>query len=428
MNQLHTGTIAHLRGNPFKQSNCLEIIEDGGIWIDGAGRILAVGDRRELLHKIDLETAIYSHDGAWLLPGLVDAHLHFPQYYAVAAANKGLLSWLNETIFPAEMEFQDAGFAQKAANQLISHLIRGGVTTAAVFGSQFPEATMALFESAKQQGLRLISGLTLMDQGGPEALRLSPEEAEELSQRFIDYCRDEPLLHYALMPRFALSCSPVMLAMCGEILKANPDCYLQTHINESQEEIAAVKQLFPNAKYYLDVYDHFDLLGSKTLLIHNIHAGDEELQRIAEAGDAVCHCPSSNLFLGSGLFPLERHLAYEIPLALGTDIGAGLHFTVWQETQDAYKIQQLQQCRLSPEQLLYLITLGGAQALGLAHETGNFEKGKSADFFVLQPQKNGYLTERLKRCPDLPSQLFVLMQLTGEALVSERYIGGISTV
>ncbi len=419
------GTIAHLRGNPFRQSNCLEIIEDGALWVGGDGRILAVGNRRDLLPVIGSDTTVHSHDGAWLLPGLVDAHLHFPQYYAVAAANQGLLSWLQETVFPLELQFKDFDFSQQVANQLVSHLLRGGVATAAVFGSQFPEATLALFESAKRQGLRMICGLTLMDRGGPEALLLTPAKAEEISQRFIDYCRDEPQLHYALLPRFALSCSPAMLAMCGRLLRDNPDCYLQTHINESPDEIAAVGKLYPKSKHYLDVYDHHDLLGPNTLLVHNIHAREDELRRIAETGGAVCHCPSSNLFLGSGLFPFKRHLDADIPVALGTDIGAGLHFSVWEETAEAYKIQQLRQYRLAPDQLLYLATLGGARALGLEDETGNFEVGKSADFFILQPEKSDYLTQRLNRCPDLASQLFVLMQLANFCCIVGTYVRGV---
>ena len=425
MNQLHLGTVAHLRGNPFRQSNCLEIIEDGALWVGGDGRILAVGSRTDLLPAIGSDTTVHSHDGAWLLPGLVDAHLHFPQYYTVAAANQGLLSWLEETIFPAESEFKNVGFANKAANQFVSHLLRTGVTTAAVFGSQFPDATMALFESAKHQGLRLISGLTLMDQGGPKALLNTPEAAKALSLQLMAYCRGEPLLHFALLPRFALACSPAMLTMCGELLKDNPGCYLQTHINESLEEIAAVKKLHPKSKHYLDVYDHYGLLGPNTLLIHNIHARDDELRRIAETGSAVCHCPSSNLFLGSGLFPFKRHLDADIAMALGTDVGAGLHFSVWEEAAEAYKVQQLRQYHLSPGQLLYLMTLGGARALGLGDETGNFEAGKSADFFVLQPQKSDYLTQRLNRCPDLASQLFVLMQLTNFCCIVGTYVRGV---
>lgn len=424
MTTVHLGKVAHLLGNPIVSAGSLELIEAGALFVDDQGIIQAVGRQAELLSGLASDVTVIDHGDSWLIPGLVDGHLHFPQYFAMAAANHGLLSWLRESVFPAEARFQDLAFARQVAEQLVQSLLRGGVTTASIFGSQFPGATRALFEAARARGLRMIAGMTLMDQGGPQTVLQQPSEAFDHCQALIEEFQDHPRLGYAIQPRFALACSAKMLTVCGNLARDNPNCYIQTHVNESQEEIAAVSRAYPDAPTYLDVYDRHGLLGSRTLLIHNIHVQSSELERIAEAGAAVCHCPSSNLFLGSGLFPLGRHVSHSIPLALGTDIGAGLNLSVWEEAADAYKIQQLQHFQLDESQLLYWLTLGGAKALGLDQKTGNFEPGKSADFIVVSPRGDPYLHARLDFCENLSSQLFVLLQLAKRQHFVATYVQG----
>ncbi|BCX81717.1 guanine deaminase [Methylomarinovum caldicuralii] len=420
MTTVYLGTLAHLRGNPFVRPNALEIIADGALWVDGDGRIAGygrAGEAPETGERVDF-------GAAWLLPGLIDAHLHFPQYYAVAAANRGLLSWLRETVYPEEAAFRDAGYAAGVARALVARLLRGGVTCACVFGSQYLEATGALFEAAGQAGLRLIAGVTLMDRNGPDELLTTPERAWWANETLLERYGGDPRLHLALTPRFALSCSPQLLAMCGEFRRRHPQVYLQTHINETLEEIAAVQRAFPDAWNYLDVYERYGLLGPRTLLAHDIHPQSAELRRMAESECRVVHCPSSNLFLGSGLFPLRRHVEHGIPLALGSDIGAGLHLSVWEELSEAYKIQRLQGETPTAAQLLYLATLGAAEALELGGEIGNFLPGKAADFFVLDPGGDDYLDARLQRCPTLEARLFVLMQLAGSGHVRRTFVAG----
>jgi guanine deaminase len=370
------------------------------------------------------DAAPVDHGDAWLIPGLIDGHIHFPQYYATAARGQQLRDWLENSIFPAEAAFVDLDTAQHAADRFVHHLLGCGTTTAAAFGSQFPAANLALFEAAKSAGLRLIAGMTLMDWQGPRELLQSPEQAMDHAEMLLSVCRGEPLLHYAVTPRFALSCSPTMMEACGALLKAHPECYVQTHINENRSEILAVARQFPWSRDYLDVYEHFGLIAEKTLLAHNVHVTETELTRMAKAGCAVCHCPSSNLYLGSGLFPLHRHLRHGIAIGVGTDIGAGARFSIWEELSEAYKIQQLQGFCLGAAELLYLGTLGGARALRLGHETGNFSPGKSADFFVLGWGDDEYLIERLRRCESLEDQLFCLLHLASAHQIQETYVQG----
>ncbi len=426
MSTVYLGTLAHLTANPFENAEALEIIEYGALWVDDEGMIIDYGKRSDILPKIP-EAWIEDYDDAWLIPGMIDGHIHFPQYYATAAHGGQLLDWLVQSILPAETAFADPVFAEDAAKRFVKHLLSCGTTTAMVFGSQFYQANEALFNAAKELGIRLIAGATLMDSpasGVPEILLQTPRQAQADAEKLITVCRNEPLLHYAITPRYALSCSEEMMRMCAGLLHNHPETYLQTHINENRNEIEAVLAHFNQCKDYLEVYERYGLVTDRTVLAHNIHPGDGELARIAQAGCRVCHCPSSNLFLGSGLFPLSRHTKHGIATALGTDIGAGTSFSLWSNLSDAYKIQQLQGLSLDPEHLLYLATLGGAKALRLENETGSFSNGKSADFFVLDYHRSDYLAERLRRCNSLEAQLFCLLHLASERQVEATFVRG----
>ncbi|HYE34734.1 guanine deaminase [Methylocaldum sp.] len=420
---IHTGTIAHLRGDPFAGEGALEIIERGALAINLSGRIASLGERKSVLAALP-QSEIIDHGSAWIIPGLIDAHLHFPQFYATAGLGKGLLDWLENTIYPAEASFACESFAREAAQHFVERLLACGTTTAMVFGSQFYEANVALFDAARQSGIRLIAGMTLMDRNAPHPLLRTAEQSIDEIEKLIGVCQSAPLLHYAITPRFALSCSPELLEMCSTLLRGHPECYLQTHINETRSEIAAVRAAFPRSRHYLDVYDSFGLIAERTVLAHSLYTTETEMDRMAEASCAVCHCPTSNAYLGSGLFPLQEHLRHGIRVAVGTDIGAGTQFSVWRELSETYKVQQLQGFCLNAERLLYLATLGGAKALRLENEAGNFEPGKSADFFVLKHGEDRYLSARLARCENLMEQLFCLLQLADERHIHSTYVHG----
>jgi len=421
---IHLGTLAHLRANPFEQADVLEVTEFGALLVDETGHIVQAGERKPILAAAPQAERV-DHGNAWLIPGMVDGHLHFPQYYATAAYGRQLMDWLEHSIYPAEAAYADAALAKRDAGRFVRNLLACGTTTAMVFGSQFLPANLALFEAARGAGLRLIAGPTLMDRGAPPMLLQSVAQAHDHAATLIALCRDEPLLHYAITPRFALSCTGAMMELCGGLLKAHPECYLQTHINENRGEIDAVAKEFPWSRDYLDVYEHFGLLSARTLLAHNIHVTDSELARLGQAGCAICHCPSSNLYLGSGLFPLSRHVQHGITVAVGTDIGGGTRFSVWEELSESYKIQKLQGMALGAAELLYLGTLGGAKALCLDGETGNFQAGKSADFFVLGLEGEDYLCRRLRRCESVVHQLFCLLHLASARQVRATYVRGL---
>lgn len=426
MPTLHLGTLAHLKADPFFSPDALEIIEDGALLVDDQGKIKACGTRTALLAEMP-DARVVDYGKAWLIPGLIDGHIHFPQYYATAAYGGQLLDWLFKSILPAETAFADPEFATDTARCFVQHLLSCGTTTALVFGSQFHHANVALFNAAKEFGIRLIAGATLMDSRGegiPNCLLVSVEQAQAEAESLIAFCDKEPLLHYAVTPRYALSCSVEMMHLCASLLRENPETYLQTHINENHGEIDSVMGYYRGCRDYLEVYENFDLITERTLLAHSIHSSASELDRIAQAGCSVCHCPTSNLYLGSGLFPLSRHIKQGIKVCLGTDIGAGNSFSIWSNLSDAYKIQQLQQNSLDAAQLLYLGTLGGAKALRLESETGNFAIGKNADFFVLKTQQNNYLAERLQRCESLAQQLFCLLHLASETQSVATFVQG----
>jgi guanine deaminase len=420
---LHTGTLAHLRGDPWTSADALDLIPDGGLLVDVSGHIAAAGPRARLRAEYPAAQVI-DHGQDWLIPGLVDGHIHFPQLYATAAPGGQLLDWLERSVYPAEAAFQDEAFAARAAERFVGRLLASGTTTALVFGSQFYAANCALFEQAQNTGLRLIAGMTLMDRNAPAALLRGAEAAALDMERLMARCAGESRLHYAVTPRWPMACSDALLRLCGELVRDHPGCYLHTHINENAGEIAAVKAGFPDSRHYLDVYDRYGLIGPRTMLAHSIHSTGAELDRMAEAGCAVCHCPGSNLYLGSGLFPLRRHQTRGIRVAVGTDVGAGPQFSVWRELADAYKVQQLQGEDIGAAGLLYLGTLGGAKALSLDVETGNFAPGKSADFLALGYADDAYLAERLARCASHEEQLFALLHLAGPAHIRGTYVQG----
>lgn len=421
--KLLLGTLAHVTDNPFQIADALEIIPDGALAVDDAGKIADKGNALDLRRRYP-NAHIADFGNGWLLPGFIDGHLHFPQFYCTAAFGEQLLDWLRDSVFPAEAKFADPGYADKVAQAFVARLLKTGTTTAMVFGSQYPQATAALFEAAAQQGLRIITGLTLMDRDAPVELLTTPQHAYDQASELIGRFHDRNNLHYAITPRFAITSTPDMLAACGQLAKDFPTCHIQTHINENKREIDVVAALFPDAEDYLDVYDRAGLLTERTMLAHSIYTSEGEMARMAAARCSVCHCPTSNLYLGSGLFPMGAHLAAGINLCIGTDVGAGPHFFMPRELSHVYQVQQIQQRTLHVGELLYLGTLAGAKALRLDDRTGNFQADKSADVVVLQPGDGGYLAERLAHEDSLEKQLFALLLLSETHNVVETYVGG----
>jgi guanine deaminase len=273
--------------------------------------------------------------------------------------------------------------------------------------------------------MRLIAGKSLMNRNAPGSVRDSVQSGRRDTLDLIDAWAGKGRLGYAVTPRFAISCSDEQLAMAGEILAARPDVWMQTHLAENPAEIAQTRSLFPAAKDYLDVYDRFGLMGPRSVFAHCIHLDDDAFGRMAKAGSSAAFCPTSNLFLGSGLFDLNRAKAHGVKVGMGTDVGAGTSFSVLHTLGEAYKVGQLRGDVLDPFQAFYLATLGGARALGLGDKIGSLEPGKEADFLVLDPAATPLLTRRLAHVTDLAERLFVLSVLGDDRVVEQAFLAGV---
>jgi len=402
----------------------IEIHRKGALVIDSAGRIEAVGDSAELLRAHPL-AEVHDYGESIIAPGFVDTHLHLPQLDIMGSHGEDLLGWLNRYTFPAECAFRDTEIAAETAGRLITELLANGTTLAAIFSSSHEAATDALFRHAETRGIRAVIGKVSMDRNAPAALLSAPDQDLAANSTLIKHWHGrEGRLFCALTPRFAPSCSPELLASLGELYQRDPSLYVQTHHAESAKEIAWVKELFPTDQSYAAVYDRFGLLGPRTLLAHSLHPTGDELDLISKRDCAVNHCPTSNMFLGSGLFPWQAFQDKGIRIALGSDIGAGTTLSMWRTMGAAYKVQRLAGHSISPEALFYAATVGGANALRLDSETGRFAKGKQADFQVLDWTRHRLLAHRLPKT-DVPTErLFATMIAADDRLTAAVYIGG----
>jgi guanine deaminase len=337
-----------------------------------------------------------------------------------------LLPWLERRTLPEEARYADPRYAAERARVFLRLLAASGTTTALVFGSHFAPAMERFFRAAERSGLRVAAGLTVADRNLRDELHTTPEralaEGLELARRWHGRGR----LRYAVTPRFALSSGEALLEACGELLRAAPDLLFTTHLNENTEEIAAVGALFPWAEDYLATYERFGLVGERSLFAHDVHPGEGELGRLAAAQATVVHCPTSNVSLGSGLFPLRRHLDAGVRLALGTDVGAGTGFGMLKEALAAHQVQMLRSdgVALDPARLLYLATGAGARSMGLGGVVGDFTAGREADLVVVRPRPGSTLAEVLKHAGDADAALGALIMLAGEADIEEVRVAG----
>ncbi|KQB55316.1 guanine deaminase [Pseudomonas endophytica] len=400
-----------------------EYFEDGLLVVED-GKITALGNATDLLTTLAADTDITFYSDALITPGFIDTHIHFPQTGMIGAYGEQLLDWLNTYTFPCESKFADPTHADKVADIFLKELLRNGTTTALVFGSVHPQSVEALFEAAQRLDLRLIAGKVMMDRNAPDYLTDTPESSYADSKALIERWHGQGRLHYAVTPRFAPTSTPEQLTLAGKLLSEYPDVYLHTHISENLQEIEWVKSLFPERKGYLDVYDHYQLLGERSVFAHGVHLCDEECARLAETGSAVAFCPTSNLFLGSGLFNLPMAEKHKLNVGLGTDVGAGTSFSLLNTLNEAYKVMQLQGIRLNPFKSLYLATLGGARALRLEDKIGTLKPGTDADFVVLDYNATPLMSYRIQQSKDIAETLFVLMTLGDDRTVEETYAAG----
>ena len=398
-------------------------IEDG-VLIAEQGQILWFGTWNDAQPHLPANVEVQHYPEQLIIPGMIDTHIHFPQTEMVGAYGEQLLSWLNTYTFPTEIQFQDPSYAQKIAEFFIQELLKNGTTTALVFCTVHPESVDALFEAAAQQQMRLIAGKVMMDRHAPEALCDTAESAYEDSKALIGKWHGQGRALYAITPRFAPTSTPEQLERAGQLKAEFPDVYVHTHLSENKDEIAWVKDLFPEQKGYLDVYHHYGLTGNRSVFAHCVHLEDAEWQCMHETDSAIAFCPTSNLFLGSGLFPLKKTWQQQVKVGLGTDIGAGTSFSLLQTVNEAYKVQQLQGDKLSAFESLYHATLGGAKALDLDDKLGNFNVGKEADFVVLNLKPTALQQLRQSRSKSIEDSLFALFTMGDDRNIEATYIYG----
>jgi guanine deaminase len=420
-----SATLANLpvnKTNPLAEDSQYVYIEDGLLIVD-AGIIAEVGPYLDLKNKME-GIKIVDYKDKLITPGFIDTHQHAAQSAIVAAYGEKLLGWLDDYVFPAESTYSDKEAAKKDLNFFLDQLVQNGTTTAVCYGPLFYEATDVFFEELQQRNMRFVTGNILMDENSPDTLKLSTQENYDNCKKLIAKWHNKGRLSYCISPRFALSCSEQLLELCGSLKKENPDCYIQTHLDENLNEIAAVKKLYPWSKHYADVYDHFGLMTDRTIFGHCIHTTDEELELFKSSGAIMSWCPLSNNFLGSGLFNFGRASEYTDKITLGTDWGAGNCLSMFAVMDDAYKVSMLNSVKLPSMIRWFLATLGAAKALQLDDKIGTFKPGKEADFIVIDLDASAYLKYRREKISDIFETLFILMTLGSEQNIQATYIFG----
>ncbi len=403
-----------------------DVIRNAALAVNAGGRIIAVGPRAEILSSMrGDQVEIVDHEASVIVPGFIDAHLHCPQIDVMGSGGFTLLDWLNKFVFPAEARFWDRQVASSGARRLVRELKKNGVTTAAVFSSVHAVAADELFREFDSAGLRLITGKTSMDLGAPTDL-LEGIESDLVHQNELiaNWHGKSERLYYAVTPRFALSCSKEMLRALGDLKAKWPSCFIQTHISENKTEVAEVQAVWKQHRDYLAVYEDHGLLDGKTLLGHGIHLTDAELKRIEKVGATVVHCPTSNTFLGSGLFNLRKARDLGVRVCLASDVGAGTSLSPWKTMLECYKIQALQGEFCSASELLYRSTLAGAEALGMAAQSGSLEVGKFADFVVINQSRNLLLAERLVKTNSAEERFFATMTHGDDRITESVFVAG----
>ena len=397
----------------------------GAVAIGDDGRIAWAGALADLPEAF-ASAPVDDYGDALVLPGFIDAHIHFPQYRMLAAPGRDLLDWLDRFAYPEEARYADAAYAGAAAELFLDRLFAHGTTAAAAFCSVHKASAEALFAAAETRGMALIAGKTLMDRNAPATVLDDAETGVRDSEALLRTWHGRGRLRYAVTPRFAITSSDAQLRAAGELCRVYPQALVQTHLSESRAEIEMVRSLFPWAKDYTDVYDRFGLLGPRSLFGHGVHLSERECARLGEAGSAVVHCPTSNNFLGSGLFDIDHVGDPRRPVAVGvaTDVGGGTSYSMLATLCDAYKVARLKGRRLSACDAFYLATRGNARVLGLEDEIGSLEPGRWADIVVLDPRATPVLASRHELSETPEDVLFALMMLGDDRAVRATYVAG----
>ncbi|MES0882339.1 guanine deaminase [Roseibium sp. SCP14] len=397
--------------------------EDGALLLSH-GQVANRGSFADIAAAAPEGTDVIDHRPHLLLPGFIDTHIHFPQAQVIASWADQLLDWLNDYTFPEEMKFADKDHGKRIAGEFYDALLAHGTTTASAYCSSHPNSVDSYFEEAELRGMLMLGGKTMMDRNAPAGLCDTAQSSYDESKALLEKWQGRGRAHYVVTPRFAITSTSAQLEAAGTLLKEYPDCHLQTHINENHNEIAFTRELFPEAADYLGVYETFGLLGHKTLLGHCLHMNERELGIMEETGSVAVFCPTSNLFLGSGLFDKARLESAGVRTAIATDVGGGTNYSMLRTLDEGYKVLQMQRQRLHPLTTFYWATLGNAKALSLSDRIGTLDAGTDADVVVLNSRATPTMALRMETVGSLSEELFVLQTLGDDRAVVETYVGG----
>ncbi len=421
--QAYRASVLSFHADPALSHQACHWHEDGLLVVDN-GKVSAFGDYAQLAKTLPAGVTLTDYRGKLLMPGFIDGHLHFPQTDMIASPAPGLLPWLETYTFPTERQFGNPQHAREVAEFFLDELLRNGTTTAMVYCTVHKESVDAFFEASEARGLRMVAGKVLMDRNCPDFLRDTAEGGVRDSEDLIKKWHKRGRALYAITPRFAPTSTEAQLQLAGELASAYPDTFLQTHVAENPDECTWVKELFPKARSYLDVYDHYGMMRPRAMFGHCIWLSDDDRLRMTETQSAAAICPTSNLFLGSGLFDFDKADDARMPMSLATDVGGGTSFSMLQTMNEAYKVGRLKGCYLPAMRMFYMATLGAARSMQLEGTIGSFAPGTEADFILLDPQATELLKRRTERCNSLEEVLFALALLGDDRAVAATYSNG----
>ncbi len=398
--------------------------EDGGVLIRD-GKVAALGDFSALAKDAG-DARVIDHRPHLILPGFIDAHVHMPQMQVIASYGAELLGWLNTYTFPEETKFSDSQHGRRIARLFCDEMVRHGTTTVAAYCSVHRQSADAFFEEALSRDMLVIAGKVMMDRNAPEALRDTPQSGYDDTKALIADWHGKGRLHYAITPRFAITSTPEQMEMAGALMREHPDLHMQTHLSENHAEIAFTQELYPWSKDYTDIYEHYGLLGRKALFGHSIHLSEREADALSDAGSVVVFCPTSNLFLGSGLFDWQRYSKRAKPLriAAASDVGGGTNYSMLRTMDEGYKVIALLGEKINPFASFWQITLGNAKALSIDDRVGTLDVGTDADITVLDARATPGMALRMETVTTLAEELFLLQTLGDDRAVREVYVAG----
>ena len=421
---LLTGRTLSFDGDPEDNADSVRYCEQGAVLVDG-GLIVWCGQAGDAPAVLAEGAEHHDYGDDLILPGFVDGHVHYPQIGVIASFGAQLLDWLEKFTFPEEARFSDPDYARDTAKLFLDLLVANGTTTAAVYCTVHPESADAFFAESTSRNLRMIAGKILMDRNAPDSVLDIAQSGYDDTKALIEKWHGNGRNLYAVTPRFAPTSTPAQLEACGTLMSEFSDVYLQSHVSENADEVKWVAELFPEARSYQDVYARYGMLGPRALYGHAIHMDEADLRQAAETGTKFVHCPTSNLFIGSGLFRMNETRQAGVDVLLGSDVGGGTSLSPFATMKAAYEIAQFSGYSLTPESAFWLSTAGGAAALSLGTTIGRLESGYEADIVVLDLNSTPVIRQRVDRAEDLRDMLFAQMILADDRAIRATYAGGL---